>query len=324
MTVGEKVNGLLATSPGTRSEAFGAVEWSLLAVVVGIWGSSFLLIAIGLDSFEPPLITVLRLALGVSILALIPASRHRIERSDWGRTILLGIVWIAVPLLLIPIGQQWVDSSLAGMINGSMPLFAALFAALLLRRAPRAVQAVGLILGFVGVSAIAFSAGDGTAGTALGVLLILVATIFYALAVNLAVPLQQRYGSLPVVLHAQLIALVLVTPLGLAALPESAFSWPSAVAVAFLGIFGTGLAFVAMATLAGRAGATRGSVAIYFLPVVAIVLGVAFRDEQVTVAAVIGTALVLIGAYLTSRAEHGGESSGEAEDHHDAIRVRVL
>ncbi len=74
-------------------------------------------------------------------------------------------------------------------------------------------------------------------------------------------------------------------------------------AVAALGSFGTGLAFVAMTTLVGRVGATRGSVAIYFLPVVAIALGVIFRDETVAAISLLGTGLVLVGAYLTSRRE---------------------
>jgi drug/metabolite transporter (DMT)-like permease len=75
------------------------------------------------------------------------------------------------------------------------------------------------------------------------------------------------------------------------------------IAIVILGCFGTALAFVAMATLVGRAGATRGSIATYFIPVVAIVLGVIFRDETIAAISLIGTGLVLAGAYLTSRRE---------------------
>ena len=65
----------------------------------------------------------------------------------------------------------------------------------------------------------------------------------------------------------------------------------------------TGLAFLAMSTLVGRVGASRGSVTIYFVPVVAIVMGVVVRDETIAIVSLLGTALVLLGAYLTSRAE---------------------
>jgi drug/metabolite transporter (DMT)-like permease len=125
----------------------------------------------------------------------------------------------------------------------------------------------------------------------------------YGLAANIAVPLQQRYGALPVLWRAQLAALVLVGPLGLAALPGSRFAWMPVLAMLPLGVLGTGLAFVLMATLVGRVGGPRGTVAIYFVPLVAIGLGVLLRGEAVAPSAYVGTALVLAGAWLASRRE---------------------
>ncbi|MFQ5948184.1 MAG: DMT family transporter [Acidimicrobiia bacterium] len=307
----ESLNGrsLITTSAGVHAGAFGLGEWTLLAVVAGVWGSSFLFIAIGLDAFEPGLVTLLRIALGAATLGLFPRARRPIDRADRPRVVLLGIVWIVAPLLLFPIAQQWIDSSLAGMINGSMPLFAALIASVLLRRIPGRRQAAGLLVGFAGVVAIGWPAARGASATALGAGLVLLAQVFYGLSANLAVPLQQRYGSLPVLFRAQLVALVIVLPIGLASVPGSEFAWPSALAVTALGVFGTGLAFVAMTALVGRVGATRGSVAIYFLPVVAIALGVAFRDETVAALSLGGVALVIVGAYLASRREDTGQPS---------------
>jgi drug/metabolite transporter (DMT)-like permease len=94
-----------------------------------------------------------------------------------------------------------------------------------------------------------------------------------------------------------------VAPFGLIQAPSSTFSWPSLLAMVALGVFGTGLAFIAMSVLVGRAGATRGAVAIYFIPVVAMLLGVTLRDEIVPIVSVLGVALVLAGAWLTSRRE---------------------
>jgi drug/metabolite transporter (DMT)-like permease len=84
---------------------------------------------------------------------------------------------------------------------------------------------------------------------------------------------------------------------------NSSWSWTGALAMLPLGLLGTGLAFVAAATLVGRVGAPRGAVAIYFVPVVAIVLGSVVLDEEIAPAALAGTALVLVGAWLTSRRE---------------------
>jgi drug/metabolite transporter (DMT)-like permease len=226
-----------------------------------------------------------------------------VDRADLPRIALLGLVWMAVPLLLFLIGQQWIDSSLAGMINGAVPVFAVVTAAILLRRRPAGRQLLGIVIGFVGVVGVLWPATRGAEANVLGAGLVLLAVVCYGLAVNLAVPLQQRYGALPVLFRAQLVALVLLAPAALVSIPSSEFAWPSALAVMALGFFGTGWSFVAMTTLVGRVGATRGSVAIYFLPVVAIALGVVFRDETVAAISLIGTVFVLAGAYLTSRRE---------------------
>jgi drug/metabolite transporter (DMT)-like permease len=278
-----------------------------------MWGSSFVFIAEGLEAFRPGLVALLRLALGAAALSLAPPVRRRIPREDWPRIVLLALVWMAIPLLLFPIAQDLgVASSVAGMINGGMPLFAALFAWFLLRRPPGPRQAVGLILGFAGVVLVTFPEIRGATSTAIGALLALVATALYGLAANVTVPLQQRHGALPVIFRAQLVALVIVLPFGIAGIPGSQFAWSSALAMLALGIFGTGLAFIAMAVLVGRAGATRGAVAIYFIPVVALVLGVAVRGESVEPVSLVGVALILVGAILTSRREAAREMPASA------------
>jgi drug/metabolite transporter (DMT)-like permease len=160
----------------------------------------------------------------------------------------------------------------------------------------------GLVVGFAGIVLI-FLPAARIPDTTLGATLALLATVLYGLAANITVPLQQRYGALPVVFRAQVVAFVAVLPFGLFALPDSSLDAAALVANGALGLFGTGLAFIAMATLIGRAGATRGAVAIYFVPVVALILGVTLRSETVGGMALTGIALVLVGAWLTSRRE---------------------
>jgi drug/metabolite transporter (DMT)-like permease len=70
-----------------------------------------------------------------------------------------------------------------------------------------------------------------------------------------------------------------------------------------LGALGTAVAFVLMGTLVGRVGGPRGSVAIYFVPIVAVILGVLVRNDTIEPLAAVGTALVLVGAWVTSRKE---------------------
>lgn len=293
----------ITTAPGTRTEAFGPLEGALLASTSLMWGSSFLWIAEGLEAFPPVVVTLSRLALGALTLAFIPATRRPVDRADLPRVALLGLVWMAIPLTLFPIAQQSVDSSIAGMINGGTPLFAAFVAAILLGRKPGPAQLAGILVGFGGVILITVPSASGDGGSISGMLLIILATSMYGLAVNLSVPLAQRYGSVPVLLRTQLVALIAVTPFGLMGLGDSTWSWSAAGAMVALGALSTGLAFVAMTELAKRVGGTRASIGIYSVPMVATILGIMFRAERPAGLAFVGMGLVIVGAWLSSRRE---------------------
>ena len=289
----------------TRPEdtPFAPADWALLIGAASIWGSSFLLMAIGLDSFEPGLVTLGRVGFGALTLSLIPGARRPIDRADRGRIVLVGITWMALPLTLFPIAQQWIDSSVAGMLNSGMPLMTVLIAWSIFATATGPRRLVGVVVGFAGIAMIGVPEAT-TAGTnAIGVLLVLIAVSCYGVAVNLTGPLQARYGSLPVIATALRYATVLTVPYALVGLPDSEFAWDSLVACIVLGAFGTGLAFVWAATLTGRVGAVRTSVTTYIVPVVAIALGVAFRDESVSPGSAVGIVVVLFGAYLSSRTD---------------------
>lgn len=294
---------LVETSGGTITEAFGATEWGLLSGIALIWGSSFLFIAIGLEAFRPGVVTMARVALGALALGLVPRARTAVDREDLPRIALLGMTWVAVPLSLFPIAQLWIDSSVAGMINGAVPITTAVWSTVLLRRLPGRMQLLGIAVGFAGVVAIFLPELRGSSASALGASLVVLAIVLYGLSANMAVPLQQRYGALPVLFRAQLAALLVVVPVGLWQLPGSTFAWGPALAMVPLGTLSTGLAFVFMATLVGRVGGPRGSVAIYFVPVVAVALGVLALGERISLLALAGTALVLLGAWATSRRE---------------------
>lgn len=280
------------------------MDWTLFLALAAIWGSSFLFMAIGLDAFHPGLVTLLRVGLGASVLALIPRTRSvSIDREDWSKIALLSVIWVALPFTLFPIAQQWIDSAVAGMLNGATPIFTALIATALLRSLPGPLQMTGLSLGFAGIVAIALPSAGGDTTAAIGVVLIVLATMGYAVSLNMVPPLQQKYGSLPVTARVLWLAVPMVVPYGLVGIGESTFAWSSLLAVAAVGILGTGLAFIFMGNLAGSVGATRASFLTYLIPVVALVLGVVFRDEIVSPVAIVGVLLVIVGAILASRRE---------------------
>lgn len=285
---------------GYARASFATRDWLMLGGTALMWGGSFLFMDIGLDHFAPPLIAFGRIALGALTLSAIPAARRPLPRTAWPRVALLGITWMAIPFLLLAVAQQWIDSGLAGMINATTPLFTVLMGALLIKSLPSRLQGAGLVLGFLGVVAISIPSVEGGSNLA-GVALVLCAATLYGVAFNIAAPLQAEYGPLAVTRGAMIVAAVALVPAAAVGAIDSSFAWSSLLAMIALGTLGTGVAFVWFTSMISRVGPARASVSIYIVPVVAVALGAIFRDERVHLAALAGTAMVLAGAYLTSR-----------------------
>ena len=292
----------LETSSGSQAGPFQLADWLLVVAIALIWGSAFLWIAIGLDALAPGVVAWLRVALGAGALFLLPGARRRIDRADWWTIVVVAVAGNAAPALLFALAEQTIESAVAGMISSATPIVTLVIALMLGNRSIGTGHVVGLVAGFLGVALMAWQSIVGADAAVSGVLYALAAICGYGLTSNVIVPLQQRYGGLAVVANAQALAVVILAPFGLVGLGSSEFAWGPVVAVVILGIVGTGVARVLSATLIGRAGAQRGSVAVYFVPLVAVVLGVLVRDESISAIQLVGLAVVLLSALFVSRA----------------------
>ena len=213
----------------------------------------------------------------------------------------MSIAGNAGPALLFAYAEQTVESSVAGMLNAAVPLATAVIAFALGVRTLRTPHVLGLLTGLAGVVMLSLpSARSGSATS--GVLMVLLAVVGYALTTNVLVPLQQKYGALPVVFRAQLLGVVLVAPFGLSNLSENRLEAGPLIAIIVLGGLGTGVARAVQATMAGRVGASRASIIGYLVPIVAIILGIVFRSETLVPLEAAGFVAVLASAYLVTRA----------------------
>lgn len=289
--------------PTSFDQPFQPLDWALLIGSAAIWGSSFLFIALGLEAFAPGVVTFVRIATGAAAIGLMPGAWRSVERADMPKIWLLSLTWIAFPLTMFPIAQQWVDSSLAGMMNAAMPLATVGISWLMFATKTGPRRLASIALGLVGVLMIGIPAASVSNTQAIGVLLLFAAISSYGIAINLAGPLQRKYGSLPVLSRALVIATALSVPYGCWGLPDSTFSWTALAACVALGAGGSGLALVLASRLAGRVGPVRASMTTYVIPIVATVLGILVLGESVTLLAALGTAVVLLGAWLSTRTE---------------------
>lgn len=295
---------ILANTAADNDGVFEPLDWARFVGVSLIWGASFLLIAEALEGLTPGVVTLGRVGLGAITLIVIRAIRARsarIEPIDRPRVVLLSIVWVAVPFTLFPLAQEHINSAVTGLLNGATPVFAGVVSAIFLRKAPRGLQLLGITIGFGGMVLISLgSAAEGNT-QALGVALVLGATVCYGFAVNIAPPLQAKYGAVVLMSEVLSFATLFVLPFGLLSIRGSEFSARPVLAVVVLGAIGTGTAYWIMSSLVGRVGAIRASFITYLIPVISLGLGVAIRDDTVTALAIVGAALTIGGAFLASR-----------------------
>jgi|HubBroStandDraft_6_1064221.scaffolds.fasta_scaffold107833_2 drug/metabolite transporter (DMT)-like permease len=282
-----------------------SAEWLLIAIPGLIWGASFLFIAEGLKAIGPNGVTFVRLFIGCITLASFPAARKPIARSAWPGIALVGVFWFAFPLSMFPFAEQRVSSALTGMLNAVVPLFTAIVATVIAGRVPERRVMVGLAIGLTGAGLVAWPTIHQGHSSVVGVLLILAAVVSYGFALNFARPLQQQFGALPVILRAQTVAVILTAPLGVPDVLAARWAPMPSFSLLMLGAFGTGVAFVLLATAAGKVGATRASSAAFLIPPVALLLGVLVRGEYVATLSIVGSGVSVTGAWLMRRVQTG-------------------
>ena len=277
------------------------LDWTLLVVPGTIWGASFLFIAEGLEAMAPNGITFMRIAIGFACLSLVPAARRPLASGDGWPTALLGFLWLALPLSLLPVRGTTRVVGPHRDVERRDP-----YHHRDRRVAGRAAVAgdgrlsVGLVVGVAGTVADCRPDLDGSSSAA-GVALIVAAIVLYGVALNLARPLQQRSGALPVVWRALGVAALLTAPLGVPAVLDAHWTPRALLSMLALGALGTCAANVLMTMAAGRFGATRASATLFLIPIVALVLGVVLRGEDVAPLSVAGAAVCLAGAWLIRR-----------------------
>jgi len=284
------------------------IDWLLFVLLGFFWGSSYLFIKIGVDDGLPPFTLItLRLLIGFLLLATVVAvAREPLPRDPrtYGHLIVMGAVNIAIPFSLITWAELTVDSALAAILNAAVPLFVILIAAVFLRDEQITVnRLVGLVVGFIGVVIlVGFDPSKVASGNLAGEIALVGSTLSYACGAVYAK--RNIHGLRPMIpaifqvgfglLIVLVLAFAFENPLATQFTPASLFS------VIWLGLLGSGLAYLVFFRLLGRWGATRTSMVAYLLPLYGIVLGALVRNEPVDGTMILGTALIVGGVALVN------------------------
>ena len=299
----KSANGTIKTRDDTNLQ-FGWFEWLLALGMALTWGSSFLLIDIIIRDAPATFVPFGRSFFGMVALFFVPGSRQKIDRRHQPRLLILGLIWMALPFLLFPLAEQTVASSIAGMMNGALPVVVAIITAIWVRKAPSLQRIFAVVVGFIGIFLIAApSIRDGGSADVKGIVYLTLALLCYAVALNIARPLQAIYSPATLMLRVVALSTLLSAPLGIVAMRSTTFSLGLIGATVFLGALGSGFAFLLFGTLLKRTGPVRSMIPTYFTPIVGTFLGVLFNDENILMLSIVGMLIVIFGAWLTSRTE---------------------
>jgi drug/metabolite transporter (DMT)-like permease len=283
--------------------------WLALGTVYVVWGSTYLAIAIAVQTLPPLLYSGIRFALAGLLLAAWLAFRRvdlRISRRELGGASLVGILMLAGGNGLVNLGERTVPSGVAALIVASIPLWIVVY-----RMLARERVGLGLIgavlLGLAGVAILVVPGGLNGTIDPVGALMLLGAPLCWALGTFLSPRVSTPRNALVSTAYQLLaggVALMVVAPLKgeLSRLDPATFSMQSLLAAAYLVVFGSLIAYSAYTWLLQNASVSLVSTYAFVNPVVAVLLGALVLAEPITPTIIIGAAVIVVAvAFIVFR-----------------------
>jgi drug/metabolite transporter (DMT)-like permease len=276
-----------------------AKHWIVFLLLGAIWSSSFMWIKIAVQEVGPLTLVAFRVLFGLLFgIVIIFIQRIPLPRTmkEWAPLLLLGLTNVAAPFFLISWGEKSIDSAVASILDATVPLFTILIAHFLLRDDKMTLPKVlGLLIGFGGVVVLMSKDLGASTSSLLGQLAVIIASMFYA---GSSVIVRKTTQDTPGVLRSAgpLVSATAIMWLGVALfesplkIPQLGLTW---LALLWLGILGSGLAFIMAFYLIHEIGPTRATMVTYLFPLGGVILGVTILHEQLTWHLIVGALLIV-------------------------------
>jgi drug/metabolite transporter (DMT)-like permease len=276
----------------------------ILTVLALIWGASFMLIKIADRELTPATLILGRVSSAALLLAAIAMVRLGPQRTlaeirrAWFWLVVVGIVNTAVPFWLLSWGETRIDSGLASIIQGAVPIFNALLAFAFFREERvTGLRLLGLGIGFVGVVLLI---GEQPQGKLLGALAVVAMALCYAIGTLLAGRYLRGTPPLVVALASCAVSTIALLPAGVIQAPAGIWQGETIAAILVLGFVGTAIAYLLFFALIQRAGANYATLVTYLVPPIALAYGAIFLGESFGAVAFGSLALILAGVALAT------------------------
>ena len=283
-----------------------AKHWFVFILLGAIWSSSFMWIKFAIREVGPITLVAFRALFGLLFcVVVIFFQRAALPRTfkAWLPLLVVGLTNIAIPFFLISWGELHIDSAVASILDATVPLFTILIAHFLLQDDKITLpKTLGLIVGFVGIVILMSKDMGSSSSSLLGQAAVIVASIFYAIS---AIYIRKTTEDTPGIVRSAgplvsasvtmwLGALIFESPVHI---PQLGITW---IALLFMGILGSGLAFVMAFYLIHEIGPTRTTMVTYIFPLGGVILGVAFLHEQLTWQVIIGAILIVVSLVIAN------------------------
>ena len=280
-------------------------DYLILVLLAAIWGASFLFIKIAVGEMSPVMLVfgrTLAAAIGLAIVLAISRIPLSALRRHWKAGIAIALFNAGIPYVLIAFGEQYIDSSLAGILNATAPLWTAVLGPFWAEADRLTLRQVGgLVLGFLGIVVLARPTGNVLSSNSLGILAVVAATLCYGWATHFSKrAFQDTPPQVPAFLQC-ILAAVILAPLAAVFHPSHLPSAGAIAAVVWLGLGATGLAMILSFHLIRRVGASRTIVVTYLIPPFALLWGITILHEHVGVEVLVALVLILGGVFLITR-----------------------
>lgn len=274
-------------------------HWIAFIALGIIWSSSFMWIKIALEEIGPTTLVAFRVLFGFLFCAaviFIQRTNWPGKFNEWWPLLFLGLINQAIPFFLISWGQQAIDSSVAAILDATVPLFTIVIAHFFLDDDKMTVfKVTGLLIGFIGVVILLSKDVGESASSIMGQAAVVLASMFYAIS---GIFIRRKTQNTPGYIRSGiplLSATFIMWPF--AVITESPIQFPQLgitwISLLFLGIVGSGFAFVLAYYLIHEIGPTKLSLVTYIFPLGGVILGVVFLNEQMTWQILLGGTLIV-------------------------------
>ncbi len=278
--------------------------WLLFFAVGLIWGIPYLMLKVAVEELTPSVIVFSRVLIGSAILIPIAIKRGSLKSAllNWKYVLPYAVGEMVIPWILITTAEKKVTSGLAGLLIATVPIWSTILASL---RGDKTVwhhkRLLGLLIGFLGIVLVVGIESFSGNQSLLAIAMLLIAAMGYAWAVTMINAKIPHVDGIAINGVAMFFTLLVFLPFTIAQLPKHIPAGRVILSIVGLGTLPTALAFILFFILLKEIGPARGSLVTYLNTAFAVVLGIIFLREPITLGIAIGLPLVLIGSYFASR-----------------------